>query len=454
MGIKSALFQNFYMDFNEVIEAGERIRSVMSAVDGCMEEADGLFCRISALAGNVPAKARCGVLLSACEQARAGIKKADFLAYGNRVSRNMFELADYSEYVSNETIRRMEDIRERLGGIRNTVAGLNELLEFRVYKSNPSKIQGSMKHTARNNDTMGNGNRKKTLQELREIYGQEYEEDLEYELTTSYLAARLAKIDVDRNGQPGINSGVEYLAYAECCRKIESGIYSNSYIAAKLAGLSVSEKGEPSINSAAESNKYFYYLDRIKQTQYQEVGYTNSTAELIKRYESIWGTVVQTGDTYSIGWGCDFTKESDPDLYEKYVIHGECITDEDADKLFDKKVIQYCQVVDELMEDYNITFNQNQYDALTSFIYNNGIHVFSEENYTSGIAEGGKVAERAEARGQLLNYLISNNGNYDDQEIVRLFVNCGGPNLDERFINGYRNRREGEANYFNGGDTE
>lgn len=95
MGIKSALFQNFYMDFNEVIEAGERIRSVMSAVDGCMEEADGLFCRISALAGNVPAKARCGVLLSACEQARAGIKKADFLAYGNRVSRNMFELADY-----------------------------------------------------------------------------------------------------------------------------------------------------------------------------------------------------------------------------------------------------------------------------------------------------------------------------------------------------------------------
>lgn len=45
MGIKSVLFQNFYMDSNEVIEAGERIRSVMATVDGCMEEADSLFCR-------------------------------------------------------------------------------------------------------------------------------------------------------------------------------------------------------------------------------------------------------------------------------------------------------------------------------------------------------------------------------------------------------------------------
>lgn len=101
MGIKSALVQNFYMDSNEVIDAGERIRSVMATVDGCMEEADGLFCRISALAESVPVKARCGALISACENARVGIKKADFLEYGNRVSQNMFELVDYSEYVSN-----------------------------------------------------------------------------------------------------------------------------------------------------------------------------------------------------------------------------------------------------------------------------------------------------------------------------------------------------------------
>lgn len=454
MGIKSALVQNFYMDSNEVIDAGERIRSVMATVDGCMEEADGLFCKISALAEGVPVKARCGVLISACESARAGIKKADFLEYGNRVSQNMFELADYSEYVSNETIKKIEDIRERLGSIRNTVSGLNELLAFRVYKSNPNRIRANMKRAVQKNSTIGEkSGQNKTLQELREIYGQEYEEP-EYELTTSYLAARLAKIGVYGNGQPSINSGVEYLAYAECYRKIESGAYSNAYIASKLAQLDTSKKGEPSIHSATESDRYFYYFNRLQQVQYQEVGYNNSTAELIKSYENIWWTVVQTGDTYSIGWGCDFTKESDPDLYEKYVINGERITIEDADKLFDKKVVQYCQAVDKLMEEYNISFDQNQYDALTSFIYNNGINVFSEENYNLGIAKGGNAAKRAEARKELLNYLTSNNGNYNGEEIVKLFVNCGGPSLDERFKDGYANRREDEANCFNEGGIE
>lgn len=56
MGIKCALFQSFYMDSNEVIDAEKRIRSVMAAVDGCMEEADGSFCRISAQAESVPVK--------------------------------------------------------------------------------------------------------------------------------------------------------------------------------------------------------------------------------------------------------------------------------------------------------------------------------------------------------------------------------------------------------------
>ena len=37
MGIRSALFQNFYMDSSEVIDAGERIRSAMATVNGCME---------------------------------------------------------------------------------------------------------------------------------------------------------------------------------------------------------------------------------------------------------------------------------------------------------------------------------------------------------------------------------------------------------------------------------
>lgn len=203
MGIKSTLFQSFYIDSNEVIDAGERIRSAMADVDGCMEEADGLFCRISALAESVPVKARCGALISACEHARAGIKKADFLEYGNRVGQNMFELADYSEYVSNETIKRMENIRERLGGIRNTVAGLNELLGFRVYKNN---LNGNLLKMQRRE-------KMKSFSELRDIYSRQQEQTEITEFSLTYQAARYAGLQTNYNGTPIINSATDYQNY-------------------------------------------------------------------------------------------------------------------------------------------------------------------------------------------------------------------------------------------------
>lgn len=450
MGIKSALVQNFYMDSNEVIDAGERIRSVMATVDGCMEEADGLFCRISALAESVPVKARCGALISACENARAGIKKADFLEYGNRVSQNMFELVDYSEYVSNETIKRMEDIRERLGSIRNTVAGLNDLLEFRVYKSNPDRTRANMKQAVQKNSTIGEKrSQNKTLQELREIYGRGYEEETEYELTTSYLAARLARIGVYGNGQPSINSGAEYLAYAECYRKIESGAYSNAYIASKLAQLDASKKGEPSIQSATESDRYFYYFNRLQQNVSYSFGLSSEGIELLKGLELAdyhledVGVYDESGNligmmpyyvmidnrngTHSddggitIGWGHHISAaewedkaNSDYQLLAQYVsenvaITGVTVKNSDLldsgliipegstmvpidvlDQIFESDIELHSKEIADYLEEKNIKVTQSEFDALVIYSYNHGS--LSEEAMAY-LAEGNRNEE-------------------------------------------------------------
>lgn len=79
--------------------------------------------------------------------------------------------------------------------------------------------------------------------------------------------------------------------------------------------------------------------------------------QLIKSYE---GCRLQAykcpGDTWTIGWG--HTK----DVYE-----GQTITQQEADRLFDEDIKKY-----EVPEKYG-SFNQNQFDSLTSFAYNCGM---------------------------------------------------------------------------------
>lgn len=187
MGIRSGLNQNFYMDSNEVIEAAERIRSVMAEVDACMWEADGLFCGIAGLVESVPVEARCEALISACENARAGIRKSDFLEYGNRVSRNMIELADDSEFVSRETAKEMEEVRERLYGIRSTVSELQELLR-----------------TAEGTASFG---------KPYDMDSQLRDESVTDDSFIAYQAARLAGLRTTVSGYPIINSAADYQNY-------------------------------------------------------------------------------------------------------------------------------------------------------------------------------------------------------------------------------------------------
>lgn len=414
MGIKSALNQNYYMDSNEVMDAGERIRFVMAKMDTCMEEADGLFGRISDLADSVPAEARCEALISACENARAGIRKIDFLEYGNRVSQNMFELVNYSNYVSSETMKGMEDIRVKLGGIRGTVAELQELLRFRA-NSGSGIMDGE------------NG----TLQEPENINGQDDKAESEHELTTSYLAAVLSGIGVDKMGQPLINSEAEYLMYAECYRKIESGEYENSYMAARLARLNISVTGAPIIHSAAEAIMFNDYLNRLRQRkasgfmlsmegveilreleladwQLEDVGEYDENGNLIGiwpyyvmvnngngTHSSDGGVTIGVGHYVSATEWADET-ELDHQLLAQYVPEGfvvekitvnngdllpkggylvegaDMVPIDVVDQIFYSDIQENCEVIADFLEEKNITVTQNEFDALVIYRFNIG----------------------------------------------------------------------------------
>lgn len=90
----------------------------------------------------------------------------------------------------------------------------------------------------------------------------------------------------------------------------------------------------------------------------------NKGLELIKSYEGCMLTAykpVQTEQYYTIGWG-----HYGPDVYE-----GMTITQAQADQFLVEDVQVYANAVNKYVSKFN--FNQNQFDALTSFAYNCGI---------------------------------------------------------------------------------
>lgn len=423
MGIRSGLNQNFYMDTNEVIGAAERIRSVMAEVDACMWEADELFCRIADLAESVPAEARCEALISACENARTGIRKSEFLEYGNRVSRNMIELADESEYVSGETAKGMENVRERLYGIRNTAAELREVLENVTYQSTPAGIKGDMQRIMEKEDGI--------ISDTENINKQDNSSEQEHELTTSYLAAILSGVGVDRMGQPKLGSVMEYRKYAECYEKIEAGEYENSYMAARLAGLSFDENNEAIINNAAESDLYSHYYYRLQQMKSDALMLSMEGVEILEGLEladwQLEDVGVYGGDGNLIGimpyyvmvnnhdgthtsdggvtigkghyiWDREWANETDPDheLLSQYVPDGfelTRITVDDGkllhkggylvegadmvpiavvDQIFYTDIQNCNQAISTFLEQKNVTVTQSQFDALVICRFNSG----------------------------------------------------------------------------------
>ncbi len=202
MGISSALFQNFYMDPAEVFDAGERICSSMAGVNGCLNEAEGVFSQISSLAASVPAQARCGALISTCENAISTIRNTDFSAYGIRVSQNMCKLADLSEHVAGATIKAMEDVRESLDRI------CKELNEEKRLLSIKSK-RGEMMQR----------------EDLMEIYSRS-PVNLNYNINKNsleYQVIKYAQLQMNKDGLPVINSKVDAERYQKLVHLFKNG---------------------------------------------------------------------------------------------------------------------------------------------------------------------------------------------------------------------------------------
>ena len=171
---------------------------------------------------------------------------------------------------------------------------------------------------------------------------------------------------------------------------------------------------------------------------------------------------INDNGTITIGYGYDFTQESDPNMFNKYlkvasngkiIVTGE-MSYEDA-KATIKKAADKLGIISALDDFINgkgygnkvkpLMLNQNQYDALFSYFYSNGKNVFTDSKYNEWIELGGERAKRAEARKELRDYLINQNGDYNADMITYLFVESKGANIKYD----YRSRRETEANVFN-----
>ncbi len=183
--------------------------------------------------------------------------------------------------------------------------------------------------------------------------------------------------------------------------------------------------------------------------QNEPLSVQQSTIELIKQEEGTFSEKARYDakfDRYTIGYGNDFTKDERPDLYQKYVVEGQMLTQEEADALLIERVQnEFGDAVDSFIQENDLVFTQNQYDALVSFFYNNGKYVFSSIVYNSWISKGGEHAVRAEARKALKKYLIDYNGNYDSAKISELFIAAKGPNIKYDYLG----RRTREAELFN-----
>ena len=140
------------------------------------------------------------------------------------------------------------------------------------------------------------------------------------------------------------------------------------------------------------------------------IGYDETTKDLIIKYEGspfLEVRINSSPDSYTIGYGYDFSEKNDLDMFNRFL-------------------------------------TQNQYNALFSYFYSNGKNVFSDKKYEEWIGLGGEYARRAEARKELRDYIINNNGKYDPKKIKELFINSKGGNIKYD----YKDRREGEAQLF------
>ncbi|MBE6687260.1 MAG: CHAP domain-containing protein [Ruminococcaceae bacterium] len=151
---------------------------------------------------------------------------------------------------------------------------------------------------------------------------------------------------------------------------------------------------------------------------------SNDGIELIKGLEGFSQYAYWDVSQWSIGYGTGCAENEYPNG----------ITEAQAETLLRSAIVKYELYLNEFLVEYNITLNQNQYDALVSFTYNLG-NIWGTD-FT------------------LRTYLINGINNYTDDQIKAAFgekVSAGGQVLE-----GLVARRNKEAEFFlaGGGTSE
>lgn len=212
----------------------------------------------------------------------------------------------------------------------------------------------------------------------------------------------------------------------------------------------------PVTSGQTEINNYNSEIDD------NNLGIKDSTRRLIKQFEGnpFVTPRINSNGTFTIGYGYDFTESGDPETFSKFfrregnsIIVVRNLTQQEIDESIDlaanknsitKAIDNFINATGNGNKNKPLIMNQNQYDALFSYFYSNGAYVFTEEIYKQEINKGGENKNRAEAGKELRDYLIEENGNYNADEIKRLFVNSKGWNIKYD----YKTRREEEAEVF------
>lgn len=248
MGRKNALTQNYFYDPAAVNELGAEICSVMTQMDGILEVASGIIGEISALAGSVPNKARCGALLEACAMAQNEIRSVDFLTYGQRVNSGLLNMTDHNAYISDKFIQAMRNNSERARGFGSGCKSLSALLEY-VGGTVALNIKYGLNMKWAESNVLDTGEENEPLTKSEFI---------------QQLAVTKSGVQL-MGGVPHVNGPIDaekaraYYHYLDEYRNA-----SDSVIAAELAGLNHTN-GIPIINSGTESQKYMEAMEQVQQ---------------------------------------------------------------------------------------------------------------------------------------------------------------------------------------------
>ena len=150
----------------------------------------------------------------------------------------------------------------------------------------------------------------------------------------------------------------------------------------------------------------------------------------IKDWEGFTANAIWDNGAYAYGYG--HRSES--------IKAGDTITREEADALFEEDIICFEEAVVNFAESHGITLNQNQFDALVSFVYNLG------ENYLSVIEERNQTNPEY----KLVDYITT--GKYTAEEMTEEWTSYCHSGGEE--IPGLVARRNYEVNLFLNGEID